>query len=81
VLDRAATSLARKDLAVEIVRDRRDELEGDLGKELVTQVEVSLHHVHVPKLAAAGFITYDEATERVSIDGSVPLTRFVDLVQ
>ena len=28
-------------------------------KDVVQEVRVSLHHVHLPKLASEGFITYD----------------------
>lgn len=66
-------SLALKDLAVELVRATRTESGETVGKDQVARVRLSLYHHHVPKLAEAGLVEFDESERRVAIAGSAPL--------
>lgn len=56
-LDDLATAVARRERPGDDVED---------GTE--TRVRISMHHVHVPKLAAAGVCTYDRDGSRVVAD-------------
>lgn len=42
-------------------------------EDTVESVQTSLYHVHVPKLAEAGFVKYDEDADRVLLTTSAPL--------
>lgn len=69
----------RRRLAIALLVDRTDTMGlDDLAKEIteeetgmlddgarVERVSVSLHHVHLPKLDAAGVLNYDPDTHRI----------------
>lgn len=42
------------------------------------QLEITLRHMHLPKLADAGLITFDTDTNSVELDGTGAFGRFVD---
>jgi DNA-binding transcriptional ArsR family regulator len=53
------------DLTDEIIKHNHHAPPTEAGDETVTQVQVSLYHVHLPKLAEAGFIQYDRERQVV----------------
>lgn len=73
VLDDFDASLALKDLAVETVRSERSESQEEVDTEQAEAVHIALHHCHVPKLADAGLVEYDNTEKRVAIAESAPL--------
>ncbi len=63
------TALA--DLAVDVAERETDEPSDDGLKELAREIEISLYHVHVPKLADAEFVEFDRDRNTVRIhDGT-----------
>lgn len=60
--------------AVREVLEREHETQfGELSDEIVEDVHVSLHHVHVPKLVTAGLVEYD--ADRRTLELAVPPDR------
>jgi len=55
-LEERGEALALADLAAEIA-DR--DAEGEPAAERVQRIEIELYHVHAPKLATAGVVTFD----------------------
>lgn len=55
-------SISRRGLA-SAVAER--EVPGEPKPDAVEEVLIALHHVHLPRLAAAGLLEYDSETERV----------------
>jgi hypothetical protein len=49
-----------RDLAEQIAVTDQDRCIESLCEEAIEEVEVALHHVHVPKLEQAGYVDYDE---------------------
>ncbi|WP_339104161.1 hypothetical protein [Haloterrigena salinisoli] len=64
--------LTTTDIRNEIVEREQDTEITEIPSEQVMQVHISLHHVHIPKLAEEGVINYDsnrnlvEPTEKLS---------------
>lgn len=58
ILESRGGSLGRADLAHEVAAREAD---GEPSTETVEEVLVTLHHVHLPKLEAAGLVEYDAA--------------------
>jgi hypothetical protein len=59
-----------RDLAEQIaVTDQQVELES-ICQEAIKEVEIALHHVHVPKLSDAGYVEYDGRHRLVSLTDS-----------
>jgi len=67
ILRDAQASITQSDLARELLRSDETDFEPD--RNLVDDVLVSLHHVHLPALADAGFIEFDRETERATYTG------------
>lgn len=65
-------SLTLTDLRNEIIEQEQDREITDIPGEDVEEVHAVLHHIHIPKLAEAGVVTYDkerhivEPTEEIS---------------
>lgn len=57
-LDDRAASVDLDDLAAQVATQEGDEADTD-------QIKITLHHVHLPKLADAGVIEYDPETHRI----------------
>ncbi|AEN07598.1 hypothetical protein Halar_0342 (plasmid) [halophilic archaeon DL31] len=58
-----------------------NELEGPsatAGRKTPEHIEVALHHMHLPKLAEAGLITFDADTHTVELDGVNEFDQFID---
>ena len=51
--------LAVNDLAKTIVRYGHHESLREVPEEVFEQIQLALHHVHLPKLEAGGFVEYD----------------------
>ena len=63
-------SMTLRDLAEQIaVTDQQVELES-ICQEAIKEVEIALHHVHVPKLADAGYVEYDRRRGLASLTDS-----------
>lgn len=64
--------LTTTDIRNEVVEKEQDTEITEIPSEQVKQVHISLHHVHIPKLAEEGVINYDsnrdfvEPTEKLS---------------
>lgn len=54
-----AQQVSLADLAATVVEHERHARPTAAADEALTRVESSLHHVHLPKLAAAGVVDYD----------------------
>lgn len=72
ILAEAEESLTLLDLAREIVRMERDDAD-DVDEEETEQVLITLYHIHVPKLADAGFVRYNTDEQRVTLAAGAPL--------
>lgn len=59
-----------EEVAAELARRSR----GDPGREHLERVRLSLHHWHLPKLAAAGVVDYDPGERTVSLSERPPGT-------
>jgi len=55
------------DLSDEVVGSETDEPEPDRSCDEIARVAARLHHVDLPKLAEAGFLTYDLRTNVVRL--------------
>lgn len=67
VRERAAGPPTRRDLASRLVAARRGTPDGEPDDEAVQQALVDLHHVHLPKLEAAGLIDVDSDRATVTV--------------
>lgn len=72
LLDEADESMSLMDLAREIVR-REGEESQPVDEAELKQVLISLYHIHVPKLADAGFVRYNRDEQRVTLSAGAPL--------
>lgn len=70
VLAEHDTSLTLVDLANEIARREQDMSVDEISEETIETVHLSLFHRHVPKLAEAGLVEYDQGTNFVELTGS-----------
>ena len=61
------------DLADEIAVRESDEALSDLSGERVKEIYLSLYHRHVPALADAGFVEYDQEADLVRLTADVEL--------
>jgi NCAIR mutase (PurE)-related protein len=75
VLAEEQRSLTVNDLTKTILKYNHQAPVTEVSEEVMTQIQRSLHHVHLPKLASAGVIEYD--TERHLVE---PADNFVDRV-
>ena len=57
--------LAVDDLAETIVRSDHQESLEEVPGEALEQVQLTLHHAHLPKLEASGFVEYDRTRHLV----------------
>jgi len=70
ILDAERRSLTLNDLAQTVLEYNRRASPTEVSGDVLSETRLSLHHVHLPKLASDGFITYDpdrhlvESTER-----------------
>jgi len=72
-------ALPLADLADEVAVRERDEPIGEISAEEVKHVYMSLYHTHVPKLAQAGVVTYDQDADAVAVDEYADLAgRYLD---
>jgi DNA-binding transcriptional ArsR family regulator len=58
------------DLADEVTVAERDEYLSNIDPDDVLEVYLSLYHTHVPKLAAAGLVEYDQDDDYVALTGA-----------
>lgn len=65
-LDEYATPMALRDVADELATWEHDAPIAEVPEENVRSIYVSLYHVHVPKLAAAGIVEYSEERDAVA---------------
>lgn len=59
--------LALPDLADEVAEREHDASLPQVPEDAVLTIYLSLYHTHVPKLAAADVVTYDQDTDRVAL--------------
>lgn len=71
-------SLTLADLATEIARTEQ-EPGGPLTEAQVDQIRITLYHLHIPKLADTGIVTYDPDERRVAMHDSEPLQQVESL--
>ena len=77
LLEHDALPLA--DLADEVAVRERGEPIGEIPAEDVKDVYMSLYHSHVPKLAEANVVAYDQDTDAVALDEHADLAgRYLD---
>jgi len=60
VLAHEQRSLTMHDLTKTIVKHNHHAPLREMPKESLSEVQISLHHVHLPKIDAAGLIEYDQ---------------------
>ncbi|MDG5778761.1 hypothetical protein VB779_14345 [Haloarculaceae archaeon H-GB11] len=58
-------SLTLDDLTEAVVKYNHQMSLAEASEDVLTEIRLSLYHVHLPKLAAEGLITYDPETELV----------------
>ncbi|WP_323172435.1 hypothetical protein [Natrialba sp. PRR66] len=70
------TPISLADLATEVAIREHGTRPADIPAADTKQIHVTLYHKYVPKLAAAGFVTYDSDRNRVdtveSFDADIP---------
>lgn len=66
ILQDASEPLGLADLARDLARQELSTEEGDVS-EVAKRYRIELHHKHVPKLADAGYITFDEERRTVAL--------------
>ena len=77
LLEHGALPLA--DLADEVAVRERGEPIGEIPAEDVKNVYMSLYHSHVPKLAEANVVAYDQDADAVALDEHADLAeRYLD---
>ena len=52
-------SLTLSDLTQAVLKHNHQTSPTAVSEDVLTEIRLSLHHVHLPKLASAGLITYD----------------------
>lgn len=60
-------SLTMRDLTQTIVRHTHHTSLSETSEDVLTQIQISLHHRHLPKLEAAGIIEYDSERHLVEL--------------
>lgn len=60
VLANEQRSLTRNDLTKAIAKHNHHVPVTEMPKERLSEVQISLHHVHLPKIEAAGLVNYDQ---------------------
>jgi hypothetical protein len=60
-------SMSLPDLADEVAVTERGQPLTEIAADAVLQVYLSLYHTHVPKLAAAGLVAYDQESDYVAL--------------
>lgn len=65
ILTEERRSLTVDDLTETIVKYNHQASMSDVSEDVLDQVRLSLHHVHLPKLAQAGVVEYDPERHRV----------------
>lgn len=76
VLECRAEPVARDELAREVAAREAD---GEPSTEAVADLRVALHHLHLPKLEAAGLIEYDADDGTATADGHHEYPEFTSL--
>lgn len=66
-LDRAARPMALADLAEDVVDHETDASSSEADAETVKRVYMQLYHRHVPKLADADLVQYDQERDQVEL--------------
>ncbi len=71
------TAVDRRELAERIAADENDVARADVREGTIEDVLFTLHHVHLPRLDDAGYLTYDteenEIAPRTANDVGTPL--------
>ncbi|MCH7661040.1 MAG: hypothetical protein IH933_10855 [Euryarchaeota archaeon] len=67
-LDEREGQVSVEEVTEEIAREETDD--GEIPPEKYEQIELSLHHTHLPKSAVAEFIEYDAEAGEVYVHGS-----------
>ncbi|RLM62821.1 hypothetical protein [Halorubrum sp. Atlit-26R] len=65
VLAAEQRSVTFNDLTQAILKYNHQRPISEASEDVLTEIRLSLHHVHLPKLAAAGLINYDTEKELV----------------
>lgn len=65
VLASQRRSLTLQDLTKAVVEHSHRRTPEEVGGEVLERIHLSLHHHHVPKLAAGGLVEYDATRRRV----------------
>lgn len=76
-------SLTLNDLEKVVLKYNHQVPVTEVSEEVLTRIRISLHHVHLPKLASEGLIAYDSERQLVEptekLDGVEPtLSRILD---
>jgi DNA-binding transcriptional ArsR family regulator len=67
--------VALADLAVEVTEQETGEIGENLSKERAREIEISLYHVHVPKLDDTGIVEFDRDRNTVSVCNEIQSVR------
>lgn len=67
--------VALADLAVDVTERETGETGESLSKERAREIEISLYHVHVPKLDDAGLVEFDRDRNTVAVCNEVQSVR------
>ena len=68
-LDRYDVSLSLADAAAEVARECKGKPARHISDDEIKKIYLSLHHSHVPKLAAENAVTYDRDRKSVTLTG------------
>lgn len=72
LLAEAGTSLTLANLAREIARIEQDRSQVGVTAEQTKEMQISLHHIHIPRLIDADLVEYDKNKGRVGMRDTVP---------
>ncbi|WP_135534902.1 DUF7344 domain-containing protein [Halostella pelagica] len=77
-----ATQLTLADLADEVAVREREMPIGEIPAETVKRVYMALYHNHVPKLAEANVVEYDQETDTIALgDNTEQVEQYLDALE
>jgi len=77
-LTQASGSVDVDELVAAVAERERPDAEADPGDDLRRRIQLSLYHVHLPKLEGAGVVRFSRGSGRVELDDPGLVRAFLD---